>query len=189
MNLHDPIGARAVLLDHLRRHAVRTDGPFTLRSGAISDWYLDARQSLYSGEASLACGIALLDALARYDVDAVGGMTMGADPVALATAIAGELSGAPLRAFSVRKDDKGHGGGGRIAGPLAAGDRVAVVEDTATTGGALFEAVEVVRAAGGRPVVLAVVVDRSNGDVAQRAKEFGLPLVALFQPADLGRTT
>ena len=187
MNLHDPVGARAVLLDHLRRHAVRTDGPFTLRSGEVSGWYLDARQSLYSGEASLACGIALLDVIAKYDVDAVGGMTMGADPVALATAIAGELTGAPLRAFSVRKAEKAHGSGGRIAGPLAPGDRVAVVEDTVTTGGALFEAAAAIREAGARPVVLAVVVDRSGGAVAERAAQAGLPLKVLFKPVDLGQ--
>ena len=185
-DLPDPATAKRRLLDHLRRHSLRTDGPFTLSSGAASDWYLDARRSLYTGEAALSCGITLLDVLTPFDVDAIGGLTMGADPVALATALAGELTGRPLSAFSIRKEAKGHGAGGRVVGMLDAGTRVAVVDDTQTTGASLFEAVAVVRELGARVVVLAVVVDRSAGVLAERALDAGLPLRALFTPSDLG---
>ena len=127
--------ANARLVSHLKEHALRTDGPFTLRSGATSSWYLDARKSTFDGEGAAAVGEAVLEAL-DPDAVAVGGMTMGADPIAVATALLATQRGRPMRAFSIRKQAKDHGTGGRLVGPVHPGDRVVILEDTTTTGGA-----------------------------------------------------
>ena len=129
------VSNQAALIEHLRTNSLRTDGPFTLRSGAVSDWYLDARQTTYSGEGASLVGAALLEALSPQ-VTAIGGMTMGADPLALATALAATRSGRRLNSFSIRKEQKDHGAGGRLVGPIGSDDIVAVVDDTVTTGGA-----------------------------------------------------
>lgn len=173
------------LIEHLRKHALRTDGPFILRSGAASDWYLDARQTTYSGEGAWLVGRAVLKVLDARVV-AVGGMTMGADPVAMAVAMAGTARGRRLRAFSIRKDAKEHGTGGRLVGPAAVGDTVAVVEDTVTTGGAVVEAIGVLLDAGIEVVQAICLVDRSYGAAGRRIGERGIPFVALLRPADLG---
>lgn len=175
-----PADPLAALIDHLRAHSLRTDGPFTLRSGKQSDWYLDARQTTFSGAGARLVGQAVLDVL-EDGVDAVGGMTMGADPMAIATATAGGL-----RAFSVRKAAKEHGTGGRLVGPVGSGDRVAVLDDTVTTGGALLEAIDVVTAAGLVVAQAVVLVDRSDGVVAAAMAERTIRFAALVEPSDLG---
>lgn len=172
------------LIDHLRRHAVRTDGPFTLRSGAVSDWYIDARQTTFDGAGAILVGEAVLEALDPA-ITAVGGLTMGADPIAVATAAAAAARGRSLRAFSVRKAAKGHGTGGRIVGPLVHDDVVAVLEDTTTTGSAMCEAVEALTEAGisiGQAITL---VDRSGGAAAAKVGS-KIRYVALVTPGDLG---
>jgi orotate phosphoribosyltransferase len=117
---------------------------------------------------------------------AVGGMTMGADPIAVATALVSSQRGRPLRAFSIRKEAKGHGTGGRLVGPARPGDAVAVLEDTTTTGGALLEAIEVARAVGLEVVQGVSLVDRSGGRVAVLMAAAGVPYTALALPVDLG---
>ena len=173
------------LIEHLRQHALRTDGPFILRSGAASDWYLDARQTTYSGEGAWLVGRAVLKVLDKRVVG-VGGMTMGADPVAMAVAMAGTARGLRLRAFSIRKETKAHGAGGRLVGPVGSGDAVAVVEDTVSTGAAVLEAVGVLVDAGIEVVQVICLVDRSNGAAGRRIGERGIPFEALLRPADLG---
>ena len=173
------------LIDHLRRNALRTDGPFVLRSGAASDWYLDARQTTYSGEGARLVGEAVLRVL-DHSVVAVGGMTMGADPVAMAVAITGYRRSSLLRAFSIRKEAKDHGAGGRLVGPVAPGDAVAVVEDTFTTGSAMLEAIDVLTEAGIDVIQAITIVDRSGGVAGRRIGQRGIPFVALLRPADLG---
>lgn len=181
----NPASPAAALLDHLRRHAVRTDGPFTLRSGAVSDWYIDARQTTFNGEGARLVGAAVCERL-RSEVRTVGGMTMGADPIAMAAAMHAAGSGREMRAFSVRKGEKEHGLAGRLAGPVEEGDRAAIVEDTVTTGGALAEAVQAAQAAGLVVVQIVVLVDRSEGAAEALADEWGIPYEALATPADLG---
>lgn len=175
----------ARLVAHLTEHAVRTDGPFTLRSGEISDWYIDARQTTFSGSGSGLVGAAVLSVL-EDEVTAAGGLTMGADPIAVATALVAASRGRELRAFSVRKADKDHGTGGRLVGPVSAGDAVAVLEDTTTTGGALVEAISVARAEGLRVVQAISLVDRSGGRVSERVSGLGIPYRMLVTPSDLG---
>ena len=102
--------SRDALIAHLKTYAVRTDGPFTLRSGATSSWYLDGRQVTFDGDGAWLVGRAVFEAL-DPEVEAVGGMTMGADPIAIATAMVSSEAGRPLKAFSIRKEAKGHGAG------------------------------------------------------------------------------
>ena len=173
------------LVAHLRDHAVRTDGPFTLRSGATSDWYIDARQTTFDGAGAVLVGEAVA-AVLDPEVTAVGGLTMGADPVAVATAIAAAISGNDLRSFSVRKEAKDHGIAGRIVGPVGERDVVAVLEDTTTTGSAMFEAIDALTEAGIRIAQVITLVDRSAGVAADKIQEAGIPYVALVTPADLG---
>ncbi len=180
----DP-SAREALIDHLRAHALRTDGPFTLRSGLVSSWYLDARQTTFSGEGARVVGAAVLEQIGD-GVDAVGGMTMGADPIAVATAIAAANAGRTLRSFSVRKEAKDHGTGGRLVGPVASGDSVVVLEDTTTTGSALVEAIDALAQAGVRIVGAIALVDRSGSMARERVEDRGIPYVALVTPHDLG---
>lgn len=175
------------LVDHLREHALRTGGPFTLRSGAVTDWYVDARATTFDGAGGVAVAEAVLGVL-DPTVTAVGGMTMGADPIAVATAIVGTIGGRPLRSFSIRKEAKDHGVGGRLVGPLGPGDRVAVLEDTTTTGGALVEAIDVLVASGVEIVQAISLVDRSDGKVADRLAALGVRYESLVLPADLGVT-
>src|SRR5215212_9590571 len=150
------------LVAHLRDHAVRT-GTFTLKSGKTSDWFIDAKQTT-----------------CRAD-----GMLLGADAPAFGTAGVAATRGRHLRSFSVRKEVKDHGGGGRIAGALEPGDRVAITEDAVTRGVSMLEAADVVREADAVPVCLVPVVDR-GGTCGALAVERGLAYLPLVTAPDLG---
>jgi orotate phosphoribosyltransferase len=173
----------APLVDHLLIHAVKR-GEFILKSGARSDWFIDAKQTTCRPDGMLLVADALLSALPD-DITAIGGLTMGADAVAFGTAAIAATRGRELRSFSVRKEAKDHGGGGRIAGALDPGDRVAITEDAVTRGVSMLEAADVVRDAGGVPVLLAPVVDR-GGTCAAMAAERGLEYRPLVTAPDLG---
>ena len=121
---------------------------------------------------------------ASWRADAVGGLTMGADPVSYAIAYASALAGTPLRAFTVRKEAKAHGAGKLIEGPFRAGDRVVIVEDTITTGGSALRAVGAVRAAGGEVLGVLAVVDREEGGRAA-LNAAGVAVVALTRAAEI----
>ena len=175
---------QAAVADHLHSNSIRTDGPFVLRSGRVSDWYLDARQTTFSGEGARLVGAAVWERMA--DADAVGGMTMGADPIAVATAMHAAEQGRSLKAFSIRKAVKDHGTGGRLVGPVRAGDRVVMIEDTVTTGGTLLDAIEVARSEGLGIVQVVVLVDRSGGEAGRRISALGIPYTAVLRPEDLG---
>ncbi len=108
---------------------------------------------------------------------------MGADPIAVATAV---MADRPLRAFSIRKAEKDHGVGGRIVGPVGAGDRVALMEDTTTTGGSMADAIAVLQEAGVDVVQAVTVVDRSRGAAGALLQGVGVPLTSIVVPADLG---
>ena len=111
---------------------------------------------------------------------------MGADPIAVSAAAAAAAGGRSLRAFSVRKEAKDHGTGGRIVGPVDSDDVVAVLEDTTTTGSAMFEAMDALTDAGIRIIQVITLVDRSNGIAADKVGAAGIPYVALVTPSDLG---
>jgi orotate phosphoribosyltransferase len=175
----------AALREHLLAESVRR-GDFVLKSGASSSWFIDSKQTACRSEGMLLVADAVL-AIIPDDVTAIGGLTMGADPVAYVTAAVAATRGRSLRAFSVRKEDKDHGGGGRIAGALDPGDRVVVTEDTVTRGTSLLEAARVVRAAGAEPVLLLALVDR-GGTAAGLAAAEGLEFRAIVTAEDLGMT-
>ncbi len=168
---------------HLLDHAVRR-GQFTLKSGRTSTWFIDAKQTVAAPEVMVDVATLLLEHVPA-DATAVGGLTMGADGVSYVTAAVAATRGRLLRAFSVRKEVKDHGGGGRIAGALERGDRVVVTEDTVTRGTSLLEAARAVREAGGEVVLLLALVDR-GGTAAALAGAEGWPFEAVFSAPDLG---
>jgi orotate phosphoribosyltransferase len=174
---------RDALRDHLLAHSVKR-GDFTLKSGRKSTWFIDSKQTVCRPEAMLLVADAVL-ALAPPDATAIGGLTMGADPVAFVTAGVAASRGRPLKAFSVRTEAKVHGAGGRIAGALDPGDRVVVTEDTVTRGTSLLEAAHAVVAAGAEVVLLVAVVDR-GGTVEAMADAEGLEFRAVLTAPDLG---
>jgi orotate phosphoribosyltransferase len=177
--------SRQALIDHLRHNALFSDGPYTLRSGLRSDWYLDARQTTFSGKGAPIVGNAVLEVL-DPEVRAVGGMTMGADPIALAVAVVANSRGREINAFSIRKTTKQYGITGRVVGPVKAGMPVAIVEDTTTTGGAALDAAEAATAAGLRVIQAIALVDRSDGRAEEAFEEQSIPYVPLVLPKDLG---
>ena len=169
-------------------------GQFTLASGRASTLYVDARKTTMSPDGLALVGPLGLAAVrsAGWAPDAVGGLTLGADPVAYAIAYASALvaeAGAggppPVRAFTVRKAPKAHGTGQLIEGPFRAGDRVVVVEDVVTTGGSALRAVEAVRAAGGTVVGVLAVVDREEGGREAVEAEAGVAVLALARAAEV----
>jgi orotate phosphoribosyltransferase len=170
---------RSRLLEALRTHSLRT-GEFTLASGRTSAWYLDARQVTFRGDCVEAVGQAVLAAVPGLDFDAVGGLTLGADPVAVAVALA---SG--RRAFSVRKEAKGHGIAGRMAGPVRPGDRVLVVDDAVTTGASTLTAVEALQEFGCQVVAAACLVDR-GGELGDKLAALSIPFHPVLGAPDLG---
>lgn len=161
-------------------------GHFVLASGRSSTLYIDARLTTMSPDGLALIGPLGLAALERRDwvVDAVGGLTLGADPIAYAISYASASSARPRRAFTVRKEAKTHGTGKLIEGPFQAGDRVAVVEDVITTGGSALRAIEVVRAAGGDVVGVLALVDRDEGG-REAIEEQGIPVTALVRAEDI----
>lgn len=163
---------REQLIEAVRTLAV-VRGRVTLASGREADYYVDMRRVTLDGQAAPLVGRVMNDLVADLDFDAVGGLTLGADPVATAMLHARAAVGGRLDAFVVRKEAKAHGLQRRIEGTEVAGRRVLVVEDTSTTGGSALTAVQAVREAGGEVAAVAVVVDRGTG-AAERVAEAGL---------------
>ena len=169
----------SVLVTLLAEHSTRR-GKFTLASGKQSEYYIDARLTTMSPEGLSVIGRLGLSTLRQsgWAIDAIGGLTLGADPISYAISYASAHSEHPLRAFTVRKEAKGHGTGKLIEGPFRQGDRVAVIEDVITTGGSAIRAIEAVRAANGVVAGVLALVDREEGG-RQAIEEAGLPVVAL----------
>lgn len=161
-------------------------GSFTLASGRQSSLYIDARLTTLSPEGLALIGPLGLDALqhARWTVDAVGGLTLGADPIAYAISYASAHTRSPIRALTVRKEAKTHGTGKLIEGPFATGDRVAIVEDVITTGASAARAAAAVKAAGGEVLGVLALVDREEGG-REVLEEAGLRVLSLVTASDL----
>jgi orotate phosphoribosyltransferase len=171
---------------HVLAHSVKR-GEFTLKSGATSTWFLDTKQTACRPEGIVMVADALLEVLGHsaIEADAIGGLTMGADPVAYGVAAVAATRGLALRSFSVRKEAKDHGITGRVAGALEPGDRVIITEDTTTRGTSLMEAVEAVREFGAEPVLVTVIVDR-GGTCAAMCDAAGVRYRPLLTAPDLG---
>lgn len=174
---------REELLDLINSQAV-IRGRVVLASGREADYYVDMRRVTLDGRGAVLVGRIMRELTKDLDFDAVGGLTMGADPVAAAMLHAAGADGARLDAFVVRKEAKAHGLQRRIEGPDVAGRKVLVVEDTSTTGGSALTAVEALRQAGAQVVAVAVVVDRATG-AEQAVNAAGLDYLAAYHLDDL----
>jgi orotate phosphoribosyltransferase len=159
-------------------------GRVLLSSGREADWYVDLRRVTLHHAAAPLVGRVMLDLVADWEFDAVGGLTLGADPVAAAMLHAAADRGRALDAFVVRKAEKTHGLQRRIEGPDVAGRRVLAVEDTSTTGSSVLTAVDALRDAGAEVVGVVVIVDRGAGDAVRAA---GMTYRSAFSLADLGQ--
>lgn len=160
-------------------------GDFTLSSGKKANYYVDMRRLTLDHRAAPAIGRVMLDLIQDLEAAAVGGLTLGADPIANAVLHASVNSDRPLDAFVVRKEPKDHGRGRQVEGADVAGRRVVVLEDTSTTGQSALKAVEALRREGADVVAVAVIVDRKTG-AQQAIEEAGLPWRAAFDLDDLG---
>lgn len=177
-----------LLSDAMKKHAIR-EGEFTLASGRTSNWYLDGRQLTFRGDCIELVGQAIMEALAAKEeetgktltqFDAVGGIVVGAIPVALAVA-----SVTKVNSFAVRKEAKSHGAAGLIAGPLTPGQKVLIVEDTVTSGGSLMQSVDAVQDFGCDIVGVAALLDR-GGETEEKCNERGLTFVAALGAPQVG---
>lgn len=160
-------------------------GTVTLSSGREADFYVDLRRVTLSGRAAPLVGRVLLELTADLEYDAVGGLTMGADPVATAMLHAAAAQGRVVDAFVVRKEAKAHGLQRRIEGPDISGRRVLVLEDTSTTGGSPLAALQAVREAGAIPLAVVVIADRATG-AAEKIEAEGVSYRYAYSVEDLG---
>jgi orotate phosphoribosyltransferase len=176
---------RERLADLLRERSLRT-GDFVLASGARSSYYIDARLTTMSGTGQLLIGRLGLEVIEQqgWKPEVVGGLTLGADPVAYAIAHAAALAGRDLDAFTVRKEAKVHGTGRRIEGNMQPGARVVIVEDVITTGGSALRAIDAIGEVGAEIQGVLAVVDRGEGGRAL-LEDNGFPVASLFTTADL----
>ena len=161
-------------------------GDFTLSSGKKSSYYFDGRRLSLDPEGAHLIGNALLPLLANAGVDAIGGPTLGADPIVTAAAMASWQHGAPLPAFIVRKEAKGYGMGQMIEGPLPEGSTVAIVDDACTTGGSLFHAIGAAEEAGCTVGIVLALLDRNEGG-SDAIRGRGYKFEALLSAGDDGR--
>jgi orotate phosphoribosyltransferase len=183
-----PGGDHAALISLLKTRSVRF-GDFTLASGARSSWYIDCRLTTMSAPGQLLIGPLALQVMhqAGWHPDAIGGLTMGADPVAYAIAAASMRAGAPVDAFSVRKAAKTHGTGRRIEGNFSLGNRVVVIEDVITSGNSALDAAAALREAGGEILGVLALVDRQAGGT-ERLRDNGFAVRSLVTATELGIT-
>ena len=161
-------------------------GRFTLASGRVSEFYIDARLTAMSPDGLALIGPLGLAAIAAsgWEPDSIGGLTLGADPISYAISYASASTAHPLRAFTVRKEAKSHGTGKLIEGPFREGDRVVVIEDVITTGGSALRAATAIRAAGGSILGILALVDREEGG-REALEDAGYSVRALARAGDI----
>ena len=175
---------KAKLLELIQRDAFKT-GEFTLASGAKSNYYIDGRLLSLSSDGAHVLARVILAMIDDDTIDAVGGMTMGADPIVGAVLAVADAQGRTLNGFLCRKERKGHGTGKLIEGNLKAGDRVLMVEDVVTSGGSTLRAIDAVEELGGQVVRVIAMVDRLAG-AAEAFGERGYTFTPIFTVRDLG---
>jgi len=181
--MNDRQRLKEILLEKSYRH-----GSFTLTSGKTSDFYIDGKQTTLSAEGAYLCGKLILEMILKQQepIQAVGGMTLGADPLVTAVSLVSFLEKHPIPAFIVRKEAKGHGTGNYIEGlkNMPAGCRVALLEDVVTTGGTLLKVIERVESQGFKVGLVVTVVERQEGGTKTLA-DAGYPLEAIFTREEL----
>lgn len=178
---------RSLLVTMLAQRSTKR-GDFLLSSGQRSNLYVDARLTTMSPDGLQLIGQLGLAAVQEhfYAATAIGGLTLGADPVSYAIALTSAATGNPLRAFTVRKEAKAHGAGRQIEGPVNPGDQVVVIEDVITTGGSALRAIQVLNANGLHALGVLAVVDREEGG-RDAIEALGIPVVALATASELLR--
>lgn len=174
--------AKEKLREQIKNKAV-VHGKVILSSGKEANYYVDLRRVTLDSEAAPLVGEVMLELTKDFDYEAVGGLTLGADPVATAMMHSAAKNGRKLNSFVVRKSEKAHGLQRRIEGPDIKGKKVLAVEDTSTTGGSVLTAVEALKAEGAIVVAVAVIVER-GAKVA--VESVGLPYLSAYSLADLG---
>lgn len=180
----DPFSRRDRLLELIKAKAI-VHGRVTLSSGREADYYVDLRRITLDGEAAPLVGQVMNELTKDLDFEAVGGLTLGADPVATAMLHASAAAGRRLDAFVVRKSGKAHGLQQRIEGPSIRGRRVLIVEDTTTTGASPMDAVAAARQEGAEVVAVATIADRATG-AREKLEELGLDYITAYSLQDLG---
>ena len=173
---------KSELIEQIKQKAV-VHGKVILSSGKEADYYVDLRRVTLDAVAAPLVGQAMLEATKEFDYEAVGGLTLGADPVATAMMHEAKKQGRVLNSFVVRKEGKAHGLQRRIEGPDVKGKKVLAVEDTSTTGGSVLTAVQALQEAGAIVVGVAVVVDRGAG---KKIEDAGLKYVSVVSLQELG---
>lgn len=174
------------LLKLAQERGALTYGDYTLSSGQKSAYYFDGRRLTLDPEGAYLVGKAFLALLEDAGVQAIGGLSLGADPIVAAVALTSHLQGKPVSAFIVRKEAKGHGTRQAIEGPLQKGSRVAIVDDVCTTGGSLFRAIEAAEEAGCTVVKVLVILDRHQGGGEELARR-GYDFVSLLEATPEGQ--
>lgn len=179
----DPNTAKSRLLQLVRERAYKDGLDIVLASGKRSTFYINGKKVSLHPEGLYLIAHLLLEELRKFpEITAIGGLTLGADPIASAIAALSFETGQNLKAFLVRKEQKGHGTGSRIEGDLDKGEQVAIIEDTVTTGGSARKAIEAVVEVGAVPVVVMAIADREDEDAASFRQEFKVvPLLTLSQ--------
>lgn len=179
--------ARQILIDVLYRNSFRYDPEhcFTLSSGKVSDVYIDAKRTTLASEAMLPLGEVFFEKIKDLEVDGIGGLTLGTDPIAYAAALTSNIKGKPLNVFIVRKETKKHGMKKLIEGPLESGARVVIVDDVVTTGGSTIEAIRKAKDAGFEIKKVIVLVDRQEGGLDEIKREAGCEVEAIFTKEEL----
>ena len=163
------------MLELAKERGALTFGDYVLSSGQRSSYYFDGRRLTLDPRGAYLSGMAFLQMLRYCDVDAIGGPTLGADPIVTAVALTSGLEQRPIRAFIVRKEDKEHGMGRLIEGPLEPNSRVAIVDDACSTGASLFHAVDAAESDGHEVVVVLAILDRNqggSGELRRRGYDF-----------------
>ena len=172
------------LREILLKKSVVSGREFTLASGKTSNFYCDARITTLDPEGATLCGKIFLQMLGDFSVDAVGGYSIGADPIVTAIAVISHLEKKALQAFIIRKEDKGHGTRKMIEGNFKAGDRVALFDDVITSGGSIIKGAKQVEAQGGQVEVIMAVLDREEGG-RETIEGQGYRFMSIFTKKDL----
>ncbi len=180
----DKEAMRKRLIEILKEKSLQTDVQRVLTSGRTSTYYIDAKMTTLDPEGSNLVGLLILDVLKTFDIDAVGGYTLGADPIVSVVAALSAKTDRPLPAFIVRKEPKKHGERKMIEGPFQKGWRVAVVDDIVTTAGSTLKACRAVEEEGGAVAVALTIVDRLEGG-RENLEKHGYTFLSLFTREDL----
>lgn len=179
---------RAKLIEYIRKHSFqRSDEPiYKLSSGNVSNFYFNLKKTTYSPEGQYLVGNLIFDKIRELKLKpkAIGGLTMGADPIATATAYTSYVRNDPIEAMVIRKEPKGHGTMSQIEGNVKAGDDVIIIDDVVTTGGSTIKAIEIARKAGLNVVGVIILVDRCEFDGRQNIEKLAKPVHAIITIKD-----